>query len=213
MDDRPLFLDTNVYMSYAVDGLIEKFHSECCTVFNASNSRHTSYTVRQELRKKMRGRRRLYLEILQHAKSKKPPMSFSPSSENKSDKAHGIKVLEVYDKGLLDMEFLRTLHTLLEQGILDALTNKTHKTLIERSNDAVMKDDFEFIIGVHFPDNQILADFVDWSMPTAGACLITCDGTIDQKKDKIKEYIRDYKGECDHLSIWYVTSAARRLCS
>ncbi|MBN1677437.1 MAG: hypothetical protein JW880_02755, partial [Candidatus Thermoplasmatota archaeon] len=70
MDDRPLFLDTNVYMSYAVDGHIEKFHSDCCIVFNAPNSRHTSYTVKQELNKKMRNRRRLYSELLQHVKSK-----------------------------------------------------------------------------------------------------------------------------------------------
>jgi hypothetical protein len=213
MDTRPLFLDTNVYMSYAINDQIEKFHSQCCTVFDAPNSRHTSFTVKQELEKKIRNRRTLYREVLQHTISKKSPESFSPSSGNEADKAHGMKVLQVYEKGSLDMEYLRTLHTLLERGILDALANRTTKPLVERSTDAVMKDDFRFIMDIHPPDNEVLADFVDWSMPTQGACFITCDGGIDKKKDKIKEYIRDNKGECDHLSLWYITSAARRLSS
>lgn len=213
MDDRPLFLDTNVYMSYAINGNLERFHSECCTIFSAPNPRHTSHTVKQELNKKKRNRRTLYRDVLQHALSKKPAESFSPSSGNEADKAHGIKVLQVYNKGQMDMEFLRTLHAMLERGIMDALNIKTCQPLIERSPDAVMKDDLRFIMDIHPPDNEVLADFIDWGMPSSGACFITCDGGIDKKKDKIRSYIQDCRGDCDHLSLWYVTSAARRLSS
>ena len=211
MDNRPLFLDTNVFIGYAVNGHIESFNSDCCIVFSAQNSRHTSHTVRQELRKKIRDRRKLYSEILQHISAKRPPDDFAPSSGNRTDRTHGIKDLQLFKKGLLDLEYIRTLHTQLEQGILDALATKTRKVLVDRSQDADMKDHFQFILGIHPPDNQVLADFTDWGMLTGGACFVTCDGGIDKKKDKIKRYIRDCKGDCDHLSLWFVTSAARRL--
>jgi hypothetical protein len=96
---------------------------------------------------------------------------------------------------------------------MDALLNKTQKDLVARSNDAIMKDHFQYIVGIHHPDDSILADFFDWALAKGDICsFITCDGEVDRKKDEILAYVRDSKKECDYLSIWYVTSAARRLC-
>lgn len=211
-DTRTIFLDTNVFMGYALDGRIEKFHPQCCTIFSAPNLRYTSLTVKQELGTKQRDRKKLYREIVAHIASKKPSKDFHPSSGKRSDIQHGITILEAYDSNLMDLEFIRTLFVTLSQGIMDALLSKTHRDLVARSDDGDMKDHFQFVVGIHHPDDSILADFFDWALPKSDVCsFVTCDGTVDQKKVDILDYVKDYKQDCNHLSIWFVTSAAKRV--
>jgi len=211
MDLRPLFFDTNVYMGYALDDRFEDFHPQCCDLFGAPNSRHTSITVRDELDRKKHDRNRLYRELLDHLEGGKPIEEFQPSSSKKSDRNHWTRILSAYKEGSIDLEYLRLLGTELSQGIMDGLS-KTNKELVRRSNDGQMKAHFE-MIDIHRPDNSILADFFDWAIPGTGSCFITGDGNIHKKREEIFDYVRNWKNaDCNHLSLYFIKEAPVRLC-
>lgn len=209
MDSRPLFLDTNIYMGYALMEFLEDYHPECCQLIDSSpNMRHTSSTVKQELGDKIRNRNRLYREIFNHVSGGKPIETFRPSSSKKSDVNHYHKLADGYKKGLFDLEYIRGLGRVLKAGI-DAGLKKTDPVLIQPSQDAQMKDSFR-LMDIHRPDDSILADFIDWAFPGSGACFITGDGDINDKKGKIMDYVKNARGDCGHLSIFLIEEAAQR---
>lgn len=210
MDSKTLFLDTNVYLGYALDERFECFHPECSVIFRSARDRHTSDTVRDELRTKEVDRRGIYNDLVKHIESGIPPEQFKCQGLKKSDRNHVERIAELFAKKKLSLEYFRLLGTELKEGILSGLA-KTNKPYIKQSKDEQMKDHFKQVIGIHVPDNTILADFVDWAFARNGSIFVTGDGEIHQKRVPILKHVSVYKGKCNHLDVQFVVEAASRL--
>ena len=210
MDSRTLFLDTNVYLGYALDDRFEYFHPECCIIFRSARARHTSDTVRNELRTKESDRTKLYSDFVKHIESGNPPEQFNCQGLKESDQNHVARIVELFTKKRLSLEYFRLLGTELKEGILNGL-GKTNKPYVKQSGDDQMKSHFKQAVGIHPPDNTILTDFFDWAFPRSGSIFITGDGEIHKKKAPILKHVSIYKGNCTHLDVQFVTEAASKL--
>lgn len=210
MDSRPMFLDTNIYLGYALDKRFEVFHDDCSLVFKVNRDRHTSETVRTELRTKEKDRQNLYLDLLKHLESHNPPDQFNFRGLKESDQNHAKLIFELFSKNKLGLEYLRMLGAELREGILNGL-RKTMKPYVKESADSEMKKHFWEKTGVHPPDNSILTDFFDWAFPRTGSIFVTGDGGIHQKKGLIFQHVEIRKGHCGHLDLQFIREAANRL--
>jgi hypothetical protein len=213
MNAESLFLDTNVYIGYTLEGYFERFHSECCHIFDkVPNSRHTSLTVKQELDNRMNKRTKFFKTLLLHCLSGRQLKEFKIVGLKESEENLAEKIIaQAHKEGKADVEYVKGLQRMFFSRLLDALHNKTAKPFVPFSNDADMKDHFQFVVGIHPPDDSVLADFFSWALPGTGSCFITGDGLIDRKKEDILEYVRDKTLEgCSHLSMIFVRSAPKR---
>ena len=210
MDSRPMFLDTNIYLGYALDARFEVFHDDCSLIFKVNRDRHTCETVRTELRTKEKDRQNLYLDLLKHLDSHNPPDQFNFRRLKESDQNHAKLVFELFSKSKLGLEYLRILGAELREGILSGL-KKTIKPYVKESTDGQMKQHFELNTGIHYPDNLILTDFFDWAFPRTGSIFVTGDGGIHQKRGLIIQHVETCKGHCGHLDLQFIREAASKL--
>jgi hypothetical protein len=210
MGSPTLFLDTNIYLGYALDARFEFFHLECSKVFHARRDRHTSETVRDELRQKQQDRLTLYGDLVKHLDSCKPPNQFVCSILKDSDQEHTTKVLNLFRDAKLSLEYLRMLGTELKEGILAGL-KLTSKPLVKPGDNGSMMRHFETAIDIHYPDNMILTDFFEWAFPRDGSVFVTSDGGIHQNRGAILQHVRSCKGDCSHLSVQFIREIASKL--
>lgn len=210
MSSPTLFLDTNIYLGYALDARFEFFHLECRKVFNARRDRHTSETVRDELRQKQHDRLTLYEDLVKHLEGQNPPAEFVCPILKESDQDHSIKVLDLFRDGKLSLAYLRMLGTELKEGILAGL-KLTNKPLVKPSGDGAMKKHLETVIDIHYPDSLILTDFFEWAVPRDGSIFVTSDGEIHQKRGAILQYVGSCKGNCSHLSVQFIREIASKI--
>ena len=212
MSVNTLFLDSNIFIGYALDAALERFHNECCHVFDkVSLPRHTSLTVRQELRKKDHDRKRLYADLMKHCLSGRQFKSFKIKDFGKSEQNHMEKVISDHHKGgKSDLEYLRLLEKRFFARLADCLYKKTTQPFIPYSEDGYMKSDFA-IIGIHAPDDKVLADFFSWALPGKGSSFLTGDGKIHGMRSKIIKSVAEGKmKDCSHLSIDYISEVIKK---
>lgn len=211
MSHHPLFLDSNIYLGYALDGYLEPFHEECQHVFaEMKNGRHTSETVEGELKRKTETRTSIYLAFVRYWEEKNSPFNFDVSEMSDSDADHMRKLLKGIAAGSYSLEFVRGLGRLLIAGVRDAM-NRTDKPLIPRSRDPDLVDNL-IMIAIHRSDAQVLSDFFSWGLTIQGAHFITGDGEITGNRAKIFEVIEDSKTQhCGHLSIVHVKDVSKKI--
>jgi len=211
MNDQSLFLDTNIYIGYAYDNYYEKYHHECCHVFDkVRGPRHTSLSVKQELGKKKRNRAKLYDALLAHCLSGRQLREFDLKTLKGSELNHAGKLVQAHKEGKKDIEYLRSLERLFTTRLYDAMYNRTEQPFVGYSADAYLKDDLQ-LLGMHTPDDSILADFFTWALPGIGSCFVTGDGAINDRKTEILSLVADKaQGGCTHLSIAHVRNAVQK---
>jgi len=211
MNHKSLFLDTNIYLGYALDKRFEKYHFQCCHVFDKTTlPRHTSITVRGELHKKIKERKRFYGTLLKHCLSGKQLKQFNIGKLDKNERNHAEDVIaESHKEGKSDVEYVRSLDRLFFARVEEALLKRTAYPLVPCSNDAQMKTDFE-ILGLHHPDDSVLADFFSWAIPGKGSSFLTGDNKIHNSKTRIINTVESRNlVSCSHLSIDHVSGAIR----
>ena len=206
-----MFLDTNIYLGYALDRRFEKYYFQCCHVFNkAGLSRNTSITVRGELNKKLGERKRLYRDLLKHCLSGKQLKQFSIKKLDKNERNHAEDVIaQSHKDGKSDVEYVRSLDRMFFSRVNDALLKKTSQPLVSCSDDAYMKSDFG-LMGIHAPDDCILADFFSWALLSKGSSFLTGDNKLHDSRSKILRNVQDRKMiDCSHLAIEHISDAIR----
>lgn len=215
MSANSLFLDSNIFMGYALDATLERYHSECCHVFDKTGRPiHTSLTVRQELRNKARVRRRLYADLMKHCLSGGQIKTFKIKDLNKSEQNHLIGIVSSQHKGgKPDVEYLRLLEKRFYARLTECLYKKTSQPFIPYSEDGNMKSDFG-LLGLHSPDDSVLADFFSWALPGGGSAFVTADNGIHRLRSDILKSVAESKmADCSHLSIDHVSDAISRFPS
>ncbi len=190
MSHSTLFLDTNIYLGYALDKRFEKYHFQCCHILEKQGlSRHTCVTVKGELEKKLRERKKLYQTLLKHCLSGKQLKQFSIAKIAKNERNHTEDIIaQSHKDGKSDMEYVRSLDRLFYARVIDALVNKTTHPLVCASSDAYMKSDMA-TLGIHPPDDCILTDFFTWALPGNGSSFMTGDNKIYDMRTRITDIV------------------------
>ena len=215
MSAHALFLDSNIFMGYALDATLERYHSECCHVFDKTGvPLHTSLTVKQELRNKTRVRKRLYANLIKHCLSGGQLKTFKIKGLNKSEQSHLVGIISSQHKGgKPDVEYLRLLEKRFFARLTECLHKKTTQPFIPYSQDGNMKSDFT-LLGVHSPDDSVLADFFSWALPGNGSAFITGDNKIHGLRTSLIKSVADGKmTDCSHLSIDHISDVVKRFPS
>jgi hypothetical protein len=204
-----LFLDSNVFIGYAIDSeYIEPHHSVCEYLFCTSNCRkYTSSTVEEELKKKIRDRNRLYSQLLAFIISN-DISQFNPPISNDNDILHIKAIKQGAANGKFDLYYVRTLGALLTRGIHDGLS-RVDPPFVHRTSDEGMVDVLE-AIGLHYPDSQIVADYCSWISARENGSLVTADRVIYESRVGIFEYLENERfWDITGKSIIHISNASR----
>jgi hypothetical protein len=186
----PVFLDSNVYLGYAMNTYLETFHNECCLIFDGlPNDRHTSDTVKREIKKKVRKRKEIYSEFLEFCNKRSDPSAFDLSKYNDNDASHMMKlILMVKTIDPNTLQYIRRLGTILEVGVQDGLS-KTKPPFIPVSENDELKILLSEGTGIHIEDARIIVDYLDWGLKIAGSHFISSDNEIHDKRVEVLRFL------------------------
>lgn len=180
-----LFLDSNLFLSYAID--FEQAHSKSELLFHGNYERFTGIRVRMELNKIQERRSKRY-EDLGNFYSKNPnAKNYNPAVNVKKNDVTHLQNLLNYLKvlsGAKVLTLLRKIERMIQLGIKNALS-RVKQPLISPSPDLVCTR----LIGLCIPntsDAEILGDALYWAETTNPATFCSNDySDIINRRSKI----------------------------
>jgi hypothetical protein len=168
-----LFLDSNIFLSYATD--FEKNHKKSVRLFHGNFNRYSGIRVRAELNKIRRRRWQLYEDLYAYLDQNKQTNEFvSQITLSKNDRIHVEQLLNLLSKMSKEalMLLLRKISRIIEQGVQLALS-MTLKPLIPISGDLSSEKQIAQITD-NLSDAEILVDALCWAEKNHGSKITYC---------------------------------------
>lgn len=169
-----LFLDTNLFLCYAID--FEQDHLKSKRLFHGNYRRYTGIRVRMELNKIKKRRATLYKDLSQFYSQNIPSATFQPKVQLKKNDLVHLRQLLPRLKSLNRtnvLTYLRKIGRIIDAGIKHALSLVIHP-LILPSSDLVCEKHIELCIG-NANDARILVDALCWAESNSPAIFCTLD--------------------------------------
>jgi len=191
--DLPIFIDTNIFLSYATD--FEKNHDKSECLFHGKYDRHTGIRVKMELDNIKKRRTKIYKDLLQFYKQNSCISNFKPSVKlKKNDEIH-LKELLNHLKTIKKSEVLRCIRTIgriIDQGVRHALS-LVASPLIPFSRDLLCEKQMEMCIR-NQNDAKIFVDALCWAEDNSPAIFCTQDySDIVSKREAIYQKVRQIR--------------------
>lgn len=169
-----LFLDSNLFLSYAID--FESTHAKSELLFHGNYERFTGIRVRMELNKIQKRRSKLYEDLGNFYNQNENTQTYTPTvALKKNDETHLHNLLDYLKSlnGTKVMTLLRKIERIIRLGIQNALS-KIKSPLISPSPDLVCTR----LIGECIPnknDAEIFGDALYWAETTNHATFCSND--------------------------------------
>ena len=169
-----LFLDTNLFLCYAID--FEQNHLKSKRLFHGKYNRYTGIRVRMELNKIKKRRATIYKDLSQFYSQNIPSATFQPKVQlNTNDLLH-IRQLLTHLKSMNKtkvLTYVRKIGRIIDQGIKHAFS-LIISPLILPSGDLACEKRIELCIG-NSNDARILVDALCWAESASPAIFCTLD--------------------------------------
>ena len=180
-----LALDTGIFLGYAHEPAYETYHVECGRVLTSpAHRRFASFSVEQELARRVRQRQRLYESLATHVAGGGRIGDFDLSPWNASDASLGRRIMGEVGRAKPQslVTYLRLERQRFDLGLAEARM-RTEREVIPSTTNYVLEAGLRTLL--HDEDARNVCEYLSWARDRAESAFVAIDTGVRKKRGEI----------------------------